>query len=121
MGGCGFNVDSWLASVLMSDILFYMWIVYLPTHAGPESSYDSSRSGKLSFDRHKPNDGRLTGGGAASVTLRLPYDVLEDLTCFPFQVIALTPLGANTSRLVSSVESPRIARVDPDTLTERTR
>ena len=60
-------------------------------------------------------------GGAASVALRLPYEVLEDLTCLPFQVIESTPLGANTSRLVFSVESPRTARVDPETLAERTR
>lgn len=97
--------------------------MYIPTQAGPESSYEGSRSGRLSCDFHVPedNDGRLMAGGASRDAVRLPYGVFEVLTFFPFQVTLFTLLDANTSREVSSIESPLSARVEPDTRAERTR
>lgn len=96
---------------------------YAPTQAGPESSYEGSRSGRLSCDFHwaELNAGSVTAGGAASDAVRLPYDDLDVLMRFPFQVTVCTFLDAKTSSAVSLAESPLSARVDPDRLAERTR
>jgi hypothetical protein len=81
----------WVASAESLDLLGLVdWNCDLPIQAGPESSYDGSRSGKLSLDLQEVRAGNLMVGGAARVALRLPYEVREDLTCFPFQVIFST-------------------------------
>lgn len=93
----------------------------LPTHAAPVSSYDGKRSGKLSFDFHDPNVGRVIDFGAEIKLLRLPYSVRWVSNDFPFHVMHLTASGAKTSSVVVSTMSPVMARLEPDSLALRTR